>query len=119
MPSTRCSTYARSTAGPAHTVVPSGLRIPPPLDYPGRFSPLRLEILAAHAHGFGRRWRRAVTSCRVVHDQEGEVGMLCLEPLGASLQIAEHQAGGVAVVEAGASDAPDGGVESRQCWLES
>ena len=48
---------------------------------------------------------------QVVHDPEGEVGMLCLEPPGAGLQIAEHQAGGVAEVEAGASDAPDCGVE--------
>jgi hypothetical protein len=49
---------------------------------------------------------------QVVHDQEGEVGTLCLEPPGAGLQIAEHQASGVAEVEAGASDEPDGGVES-------
>jgi hypothetical protein len=48
---------------------------------------------------------------QVVHDQEGEVGMLCLEPPGAGLQIAEHQADGVVEVMAGASDAPGDGVE--------
>jgi len=39
---------------------------------------------------------------QVVHDKEGEVGMLYLEPPGAGLQIAEHQAGEVVEVEAGA-----------------
>lgn len=52
-----------------------------------------------------------MTSCRSSTTREGEVGMLCLEPSGAGLQIAEHQADGVVDVEADASDAPDSGVE--------